>query len=431
MSIRQLFWVASVALAFSAGAQELPTPPTQALTLVQALQAARQQPEVALARQALAAARADIQSANHAPLPVFSTKAASIDLQNGIGAGGLGRKRIDKALGMDWTWERGDKRALRTLGAEQVAAAARADVADVQAQALQVALAAFYELLAAQQRLDSVAALADSAAELARVARRRVQAGDVSAQDADRTDIEAQRAQAERLSAERELARARLALAQVLGTPADLPAWRPEGDWPAAAPAESVAVDVAAWVDARPEVQAATARVRAAEALLAGALALRKTDVTLGASVNHFPGTSNRMLEFRLQMPLQMGYAYEGEIARAQAQLTQAEQQLDRIRQLVALDLARLRQDLVTALQRLARLEDGVLPQARRVADRAELAYAKGALSLTDLLDARRTLRATLLEVLAARADHAKAWGAWRLRTQPEALGLIDLSPAS
>lgn len=429
MSIRQLFWVASVALAFSAGAQELPTPPTQALTLVQALQAARQQPEVALARQALAAARADIQSVNHAPLPVFSTKAASIDLQNGVGAGGLGRKRIDKALGMDWTWERGDKRALRTQGAEQMAAAARADVADVQAQALQVALTAFYELLAAQQRLESMTALADSATELARVAARRVQAGDLSAQDAARTDIEAQRAQAERLSAERELARARLALAQVLGTPAALPAWRPEGDWPAAAPAESVAVDTAAWVDARPEVQAATARVQAAEAALASALALRKTDVTLGASVNHFPGTSNRMLEFRLQMPLQVGYAYEGEIARAQAQLAQAQQQRDRIRQLVALDLARLRQDLVTALQRLARLEDGVLPQARQVADRAELAYAKGALSLTDLLDARRTLRATLLEVLAARADHAKAWGAWRLRTQPEALGLPDLSP--
>lgn len=153
--------------------------------------------------------------------------------------------------------------------------------------------------------------------------------------------------------------------------------------------------------------------------------------MTLGASVNHFPGTSNRMLELRLQMPLQIGYAYEGEIARAQAQLAQAQQQLDRIRQLVALDLTRLRQDLVTALQRLTRLEDGVLPQARQVANRAELAYVKGALSLTDLLDARRTLRTTLLEVVAARADHAKAWGAWRLRTQPEALGLIDLSPAS
>ena len=424
MSIRQLFLAAGLVLAFSAGAQDLPTPPTPTLTLVQALQAARQQPEVALSRQALAAARADIQVANHAPLPVFSTKAASIDLQNGVGAGSLTRKRIDKALGLDWTWERGNKRALRTQGAEQAAEAARADVADVQAQALQAALAAFYELLAAQQRLESMAALADSAAELARVAARRVQAGDLSAQDAARTEIEAQRAQAERLAAQRELARAGLALSQVLGTPASLPAWRPQGDWPTPAPAESVAVDAAAWVDSRPEVQAAAARVRAAEAGLSSALALRKTDLTLGASVDHYPGTSTRLLEFRLQMPLQIGYAYEGEIGRAQAQLDQARQLLDRIRQLAELDLARLRQDLVMALQRLARLEDGVLPQARQVAERAELAYTKGALSLTDLLDARRTLRATLLDVLAARADHAKAWGAWRLRTQPEALGL-------
>jgi cobalt-zinc-cadmium efflux system outer membrane protein len=56
------------------------------------------------------------------------------------------------------------------------------------------------------------------------------------------------------------------------------------------------------------------------------------------------------------------------------------------------------------------------------VAESAELAYRKGALSLTDLLDARRTLRATVLDGLAARADHAKAATAWRLRTQVETL---------
>jgi len=56
------------------------------------------------------------------------------------------------------------------------------------------------------------------------------------------------------------------------------------------------------------------------------------------------------------------------------------------------------------------------------VAQSAELAYAKGALPLSDLLDARRTLRATALEALAARQDHAKALGAWQLRTQPQAL---------
>ena len=57
------------------------------------------------------------------------------------------------------------------------------------------------------------------------------------------------------------------------------------------------------------------------------------------------------------------------------------------------------------------------MPRSRAVSERAELAYRKGALPLTDLLDARRTLRAVLLDALAARADLAKASGAWQLRT--------------
>jgi cobalt-zinc-cadmium efflux system outer membrane protein len=47
-------------------------------------------------------------------------------------------------------------------------------------------------------------------------------------------------------------------------------------------------------------------------------------------------------------------------------------------------------------------------------------------MSLTDVLDARRTLRATQLDAISARIDHAKAALAWRLRTQP----LTSSSPA-
>ncbi|WP_427914036.1 hypothetical protein ACPWT1_03535 [Ramlibacter sp. MMS24-I3-19] len=46
----------------------------------------------------------------------------------------------------------------------------------------------------------------------------------------------------------------------------------------------------------------------------------------------------------------------------------------------------------------------------------AELAYSKGALPLVDLIDARRTLRAVLLDDIAARAEHARAQAAWQLR---------------
>ena len=125
MSIRHLFFAASLGLALPAGAQQsaaqplspglIPAttsaPTTLTFSLTQTLQAARNNLDVSLARRALASAQGDIAAADHAPAPVLSTKAASIDLQNGIGGGNLIRqKRIDKAIGVDWTWERGNKR---------------------------------------------------------------------------------------------------------------------------------------------------------------------------------------------------------------------------------------------------------------------------------------------------------------------------------
>ena len=56
------------------------------------------------------------------------------------------------------------------------------------------------------------------------------------------------------------------------------------------------------------------------------------------------------------------------------------------------------------------------MPSAKKVAEMAELAYSKGAMSLTELIDARRTLRSVLIEALSARTDHAKASQAWVLR---------------
>jgi cobalt-zinc-cadmium efflux system outer membrane protein len=50
------------------------------------------------------------------------------------------------------------------------------------------------------------------------------------------------------------------------------------------------------------------------------------------------------------------------------------------------------------------------------VAEQTETAYRKGGLSLTELLDARRTLRAVQLDVLNARNAYAKAWTYWQRR---------------
>jgi cobalt-zinc-cadmium efflux system outer membrane protein len=406
------------------------TPIAGPLSLFQALHAARDNLDVSLALRALSAAQADILAADRAPLPVLSAKASQMDLQKGIGAGNpLTQKRIDKAVGLDWTWERGDKRALRTRVAQRSAAAAQADVDDVRSQQLLATWAAYFDLLAAQDRVTQVVAIAHSAAQLAATANRRVAAGDLSAQEAARTEIEAQRAQSDVILAQVDKQRAAVALTQWMYQPSQAvnpAALQALPDWPALTPATSAAdltnSLLGILVEQRADMRAALERVQAAQAFLDNASALKKSDITVGSSFDHFPGTSNRLLEVRMQMPLQWGYSYEGEIGRAQAQLTQAQDALEKVRLLAVTEMQRLQQELQGAALRTQTFEADILPRARRVADGAELAYSKGAIPLTDLLDARRTLRATLLDALAAKTDHAKALGAWQLRTDPQSL---------
>ncbi|CAN5504028.1 hypothetical protein BH10PSE18_BH10PSE18_41510 [soil metagenome] len=423
-----------------AQAQQTPTPSaTRVLTLAEVLRAARDTTEVAVARQSVRAAEADVQAADHAPAPVLSTKLSSIDLQNGIGAGAPGRKRIDTALGIDWTWERGGKRMARTQTAQRAVEAAQGDLDETRVQQSIAAGSAFYDLLAAQDRLQEVGEIERSAAQLSASAQRRVQAGDLPAQDASRVQIESERSRVDTRAAQLERDRAQIALAQLLGpaqasngqplasvasvasvtsTMADPSAWPASAIATATATMPAIDADIDALVDSRADVRAAAARIAAAEAALAVAEAQRSADVTLGVSLDHYPGTSNRLLEVRASMPLNWGYRFEGEIGRAQAQLMQAQDLLAQARLDARLDLQRVRTEADIQARRWQAFEADILSRARQVADSAELAYRKGAMSLSDLLDARRTLRTTQLDAITARADHAKAALAWRLRTQ-------------
>lgn len=411
MSTRVILFCVACALSWCAGAQA-----PGGMTLAQAQRAARENLEVSLAARAIASARADVMSADHAPVPVLSAKAASIDLQHGIGAGNLfADKRVDKSIGVDWTWERGNKRQLRTRAAQLAALAAQADWEEAAVQQQAAATSAWYDLFAAQQRLAQVESIERSAAQLWAAAQRRAAAGDLSRQDASRIEIEAERARADLRGAQTDRRKAALALGQITGLPVPAEA---QGAWPLAGMAEPAILPP----DARADVRAAALRVEAAGSALDSVLAQRKPDVTLGASVDHFPGTSARQLELRLQVPL-VGvagfYANQGEIGRAQAQLDQARDQLEKTRRAAAVEAARLQQDLQAVSARALAYESVIVPRARQVAEMAELAYQKGATSLTELIDARRTLRTVQLEDIAARADYGRALATAQLRAQP------------
>jgi cobalt-zinc-cadmium efflux system outer membrane protein len=387
------------------------------LSLAQVMQAAQRNPDVMAAQRALQAARADVLTADRAPAPTLSAGVASIDLEKGLGKGSIWEKMLDKSLGLDWTWERGNKRALRTELAERLVKAAQADGQDALVMQQIGAQAAFYDLLASQQRLQAVQVMAQSAAQLAQSAERRLKAGDLSSQDATRTRIEAERARADVQSATLEHQQAAQILTLWTGLQTPTGGWQALAYWPDAQ-ALSTPDDSAmhALVEQRPDVIAARARVEAAQSAVQAAQALRQVDPTVGTSFNHFPGTSTRLLAFRLSVPLTSGKRFDGEIGHAQAQEEQSRDLLQKTLLQVRAELNSQMQAWQASAERLKIYDEAILPQATRVAAQAETAYSKGGLTLTDLLDARRTLKTTQLEALAVRSDYAKAQGAWQLR---------------
>jgi cobalt-zinc-cadmium efflux system outer membrane protein len=398
------------------------------LGLDQVLDAALANIEVSIRQRLLDAAQADVVSADRSPLPVLSARTSSIDLQNGIGGGNMWRdKRIDKGVGLDYTMERGNKRDLRTRTAQSSVQAAEQDLAQTRRQQGVLASTAYFEWLAQIERLHHLQSIAVASRQQAQAAEKRHQAGDLSRQEMMRWQIEARRAEADVPAAMAGLQRATQILRQVtrLNTPTE--GWRPAQGWPEAGGErvrlEALAPQGSRWVEQRPDVIAAQARADAARHALELAQSLKKSDITWGASMDHYPGTSNRLLELRMQMPLQWNYSYQGEIARAQAQALQSQDQLEQTRLQAQTELHGLTQDFVAARARWQAHRDEIGPKARQVLEQAEQAYQKGALSLTDLIDARRTHHQTWLEGLAARLEHAVAYASllWQAQTETQA----------
>ncbi|MCX7263274.1 MAG: TolC family protein [Burkholderiales bacterium] len=424
MSIRQLLLYAVCLANLSLAAQTIPAahPATAGtLSLAQVLEAAKLNATARISQQDLAAAKSDILSANRAPLPIFSAKATD-PANSSSGATGAGLpagnfpRRTYKSLGLDWTYERGGKRALRTEAAQLNAQAAQAEYAETQILQQMMAKDLYFDLLSAQERTQHLNAIAVAAEATANSAKVRNKAGDLSAQDMMRVEIDAERAMSDYRKSLLDEKRASLNLIQSLSM-ASAQTVVLSKDWPQVSnmPLQQ-SQSLNDWISGRPDVLAYQLRVQASQALLENAKALGKIDPTIGVSVDSNPSTQKRLTELRVQFPLQMKSTYDGEIGRASAQYFQAQTQWEQAKLNAEAEWQSMREAYATSMARHTIYVQDILPRAQKVLAQAELAYAKGAIPLVDLLDARRTLKTSLLEALEVQAEHAKTFTALQLR---------------
>jgi outer membrane protein, heavy metal efflux system len=177
-----------------ASAQTPTHAPPMALTLDQAIARAREQaPRVLVARARidevagkLAGARVRLQNN-----PVVDANAGHRSL-----GGDRGEAMTDFDVGISQTFELGNRRAARIAGAEAVIARETAQADDATRAIVQEAAEAFFRAVFAREQLALLTEAERVAQEVARVAQRRYEAGDIAILDVNLAKADASRAAA-------------------------------------------------------------------------------------------------------------------------------------------------------------------------------------------------------------------------------------------
>jgi len=152
----------------------------------------------------------------------------------------------------------------------------------------------------------------------------------------------------------------------------------------------------------RPDVKAAAASREQKQALVSQAARQRIPDISLQASYLS-EWTDNNVitpptLQVGLSSPLPLFYQQQGEVRRAEADLTAAERAESKTRAAVVLDVTQALSAYRTANELVTRMEGQLLAEAKQARDLAQILYAKGAASLLEFLDAQRTYTLVNLE---------------------------------
>lgn len=364
-------------------------------------------PSIVLARSAVDAARAGIQSAGARPNPTL-TVSASGSSPHRPGSSNSWDRATDNTIRIDQPIERGNKRDLRLRAADDNLSATRADLDNAVRLARSDLANAWVDLRAAQATARISAENARLAARAAEAAETRGKAGDLAGVDVARVAAEAARVANDAVQAEAQLAQARAALSALLGGRPPAASLELLEEWPADE------ADLLPTPAERPDILAARQRIAQADALRELARAQRTRDVSVGLQYEHAPANINNSYSessvgISLSIPLFLGYDYSGEIARSEADYSAAEAQLAAITVAVDSERARLRSAYAASLARLKRTTEVILPAAERAGKGADIALQRGGMSLTDYLDTQRSLRAARLEAIQARADLARA----------------------
>jgi len=309
--------------------------------------------------------------------------------------------------GIGYLFERGKKRQHRLQAAKDQTAVVRSLVSDNERQLVFNVSQQFVDVLLAESTLEFAQQDLDSFQKTVDISKERFRVGDMSEGDFLKIKLQLLQFQSDVSAAKLAKLQSLAALRQLLGfetVPDDYDVQGTLDYQPVHANLKDLK-NVAA--TNRPDLRAAQQAVTAAESQLALQKANGKMDITGTFDYSHTAGASTG--SFFYNMPLPIFNRNQGEIARAQSGITQAQEQASETAQQVLTDVLSAFANLQTNDQIIQLYQGGYVDQAKQSRDISEYAYRKGAASLLDYLDSERTYRANQLAYRQALASYMLA----------------------
>ena len=355
------------------------------------------------------------------PNPTLSLSSSKINVDNHpsstAASNGLWDRSYDTVFAINQLFEIGGKRRSRKASAQAGFEGAKAQLFDAR-RTLDLAVARAY--VVAAQAEENVRVLLQSAGTLreeARIAEVRLQAGEISNSDKSQIEITAEQFELNAQSAKSAAAQARVALEVLLGVP------HPNGGCELSDRLETLCVtttplntnSVGTW---RPDVIAAEAVLRKAEADLRLQKANRIPDPTVLAQYEHEPPDAPNTVGFGVSFPVPLWNRNRGNILAAEAAREQARLAFEKAKAEAVADIAVSRLAYEDALKRWRSYRDSIRLTSEQIRHTMAYAYQKGGASLLDLLVAERNDNDIRLASAQAASDIASAGAAFKAATQ-------------
>jgi len=309
--------------------------------------------------------------------------------------------------GVGYLFERGKKRQHRLQAARDQTSVVRSQVSDNERQVIFNVGQQFIDVLLAESSLEFAQQDLDSFQKTVDISNERLRVGDMSEGDFLKIKLQLLQFQSDVSAAKLAKLQSLAALRQLMGfesVPDDYDVAGALGYEPVHADLGGLKALAAL---NRPDLRAAQQGVVAAESQLALQKANGKVDITGTFNYTHTAGVNTGA--FFYSMPLPIFNRNQGEIARAQYGIAQAQELASETAQQVSTDVVTAFANLQTNDQIIQLYRGGYLDQAKQSRDISEYAYRKGAASLLDYLDAERTYRANQLAYRQALASYMLA----------------------